>query len=464
MDSLIELGWEEARQEILKDLEMIVESSSAHFADISDVSDQSVHLYKIKKRVVACPLIPWLGNQSACPRVYWKSRDHDWACAGVGVSFFEHAKDQDKADAFWERVASVLDAAPDVKLFFGMSFYKTLSKAEWKGFYAIQALLPRFCVTQENGVCYFTCHVLVGPGEKIPFDHLRRELEAIAFLDGERSLLPSVVGRRNFPCYEEWGKAISHAREALSTGLIQKITLSRRVSLELAGSIDPCALLAGVAIGAEDSGLYFFQFSRECSFLGGSSELLYVRKGQDILSEAVIRTRPRGSSAIEDELIQRELLTSVKDARTQRPAVASLLNVFRETCLSYDPPSEGDVMKLKHQQHLRTRLSGKLQSDMKEQDILSAFHPASSVSGQPLEKVLPLIDQLESFERGWFSAPVGIIGREYAEISLASCACLVEEDQIHLFSGAEVVGVSPGPMWERLETNIQEFLDVFMAS
>ena len=121
-------------------------------------------------------------------------------------------------------------------------------------------------------------------------------------------------------------------------------------------------------------------------------------------------------------------------------------------------------MKLDHQQQVMTTLSGKLQPDVKERDIVSALHPTSAAGGVPSEKALLLIDQWEEFERGWFAAPVGLITREYTEIAVATRACLVEEKEVHLFSGTSLSdGALAWQKWEELENKVQLFLNVFMA-
>ncbi len=461
MDPVMELGWQEARQEIIQELEMIAKSVSMPSASFSDVSDQSLRLYVIKKRVVACPLLSWLQSQPSFQRVYWKRPDIDWACAGVGVSFFEHTKDQDKADIFWERVNAVL-AAADVKLFFGMSFSKTMPKGEWKGFYAMQALLPRFCVVEEKGAYYFTCHVLVGPGEKIPFEHIRREIEAVVFPQEREGYLPSVIARKDLPYYDEWNKKVSLAAEAVLSGSVDRIMLSRRSTLELSQSVDPCALLAAIGISRKNGALYLFQFSSDLCLLGASHELLYVRKERNIYSEVTVASRPRGASVIEDGLLERELLAVPKERRDRRYASVALLEAFRTLCLSYDPPSDRKVVRSVYEQYLILTLSGKLQPDVREPDILSAMHPTAFAGGFPVEKALSLIDQWEDVERGWFASPVGMIGRECADLVIAEGSCLVEADRVHLFSGACIErGVSSWHAWEKMDTQIKEILDVF---
>ncbi len=457
----MELGWQEARREIIQELEMIARTVSVPSVSFSDVSDQSLRLYVIKKRVVACPPLSWLQSQVSFQRVYWKRPDIDWACAGVGVSFFEHTKDQDKTDIFWERVNAVLSAA-DVKLFFGMSFSKTLPKGAWKGFYAMQAILPRFCVVEEKGEHYFLCHVLVGSGEKIPFEHIRREIEAIVFPQEREEFLPSVMSRKDLPYYDEWNKKVSLASESVSSGSIERIMLSRRSTVELSQSVDPCALLAAIGVSRQHGALYLFQASSDLCFLGASHELLYVRKERNIYSEVVVASRPRGESFIEDELLERELLCVVKERRDRRYAAVALLDVFRTLCLSYDPPSDRKIVRSAYEQHLISTLSGKLQPDVRESDVLSALHPTAFAGGSPVEKVLSLIDQWEDFERGWFASPVGMIGRECADLVIADGSCLVEGDKVHLFSGACIErGISSWHGWEKMEIRIKEILDVF---
>ena len=83
------------------------------------------------------------------------------------------------------------------------------------------------------------------------------------------------------------------------------------------------------------------------------------------------------------------------------------------------------------------------------------------MGGYPTENALPEIARLEPFNRGWYAAPIGWVGRDEAEFVVGIRSGLVDGRQLKLYSGAGIVnGSEPDQEWAEIENKICDFVNV----
>ena len=68
------------------------------------------------------------------------------------------------------------------------------------------------------------------------------------------------------------------------------------------------------------------------------------------------------------------------------------------------------------------------------------------------------IRKRETFDRGWYAAPVGWISPEKAHLLVAIRSALIQGSQLCLFAGTGIVpGSASHREWEELEHKISQF-------
>jgi hypothetical protein len=92
------------------------------------------------------------------------------------------------------------------------------------------------------------------------------------------------------------------------------------------------------------------------------------------------------------------------------------------------------VRRLRHLQHICQRFQVRLSSSGVTKDaiqyLLMSIHPTPAVGGYPTRSALDFIRKYEStgFDRGFYSGPLGYVGREEAEIVVAIRSGLVSRE------------------------------------
>ena len=258
---------------------------------------------------------------------------------------------------------------------------------------------------------------------------------------------------------------------------LKKVVLCRVQKMEL-GVSDWCALavLRRWKYGGHEGGhLFWMQPGDAPEFFGCAPERLFRIKGGLVQSEALAGTRPRGSTPQEDSRFLQELLDSPKDKRENLITGQCIQQSFEsmrekgwidriQTNQSLSnpggPPDEKDqpvffVRRLLHLQHLCQSFKAHLLNSNQvlnvSRHLLRSLHPTPAVCGAPLGVAQEFIRKYESigFDRGFYSGPVGYLGKDASDMFVALRSALLTRDpkrrdghsSLYVYAGA---GVVPG--------------------
>lgn len=425
---------------------------------------------------IAVPVAPadpkaWLAAQADARQVYWCGRSQAESRAGVGIADActgteeTSARELAACRALQEGVRPLLEASdPAVRYYGGLSFdpRQPLPDA-WRAFGTFRFVLPRFEFVAEGDTAHLVCN-LVLPYDLPERDAIFRAIEALqppTAWRPERHALPAPVSRRDVPDRAGWHRNIAWALRAFDEGVAEKIVLARRATFGFDTAVEPLILLQQLEAATPECFHFLFQYEAGTAFVGASPERLFRREGRSIWSEAVAGTRPRGTSADDDERLRAELLGSEKDQREHAYVRHSIVEALGRLSTQLDVDDAASVMRLARGRHLVTRVQGTLRPDVTDFDVLTRLHPTPAVGGYPADVAKQAIADLEPFGRGWYAGPVGWVGRDEAEFAVAIRSGLVQGPALALYSGAGIVaGSCPDDEWDEIETKIGDFINV----
>lgn len=278
------------------------------------------------------------------------------------------------------------------------------------------------------------------------------------FIDLPPPQTANVIKKTYLPSYSDWEKSIEKALEKK----IPKVVLARSTLLELDTSPDPFAITAALKKKAKNSFIFCIQFD-DFSFLGATPERLFKKEENSLLTEAMAGTRKRGKTALEDHLLEKELLNSSKDSSEISPVKHYLSEKLSPLCISppqFDPFS---IYKTSNVQHLYTPCRGRLKENISDDQILNAIHPTPALCGTPKDEAFSFIEEVEPFNRGFYGGALGWSFEEESEWIVAIRSCILQKNQAILYSGTGIVsGSSPQEEWDELNQKIKLFDDIFL--
>ncbi|MCE9616464.1 MAG: isochorismate synthase [Lentisphaerae bacterium] len=406
------------------------------------------------------PLVWLAGQPDIYPRVYWTSRDRGLEMAGVGAAALVSGPFADGMGPILQRVADVLaQSDPDVRFVGGTRFDAPRPGDEaWAGFEGHWFVLPEVEMIRDRRGTRLVANVDASAdvaAVQARLEHLARPVPEPVDLWAE---LDAPRERRDVPDRAGWDRTMQAALLAMESCEIEKIVLARRTTLAFAHPLDPLLMLRRLRDVTRDCFHFCFQPAADTTFIGASPERFYKRDGRAIETEAVAGTRPRGAPPDADRRLGEALLASDKDRREHLFVRDMIRAVLAPLCDDVRVDPQPSLLKLARGQHLFSGIDATLRVASRDADLFAGLHPTPAVGGCATPSALARIRAWEAFDRGWYAAPVGWIGRDAAEFAVAIRSALCRGTELALFSGAGVVaGSRPEDEWDEIESKIQDF-------
>ncbi len=235
-----------------------------------------------------------------------------------------------------------------------------------------------------------------------------------------------------------WIRAVEQAVQAIVAGKLEKVVLARRTVVEAAEPIHQ----GDLARRLSDAYPGCFTFCFE-DLVGASPELL-VRRLEDVVDSVPLAgSTRRGTTPAEDLELGRQLQASHKNLAEHALAVETVVNKLTPFCSELVREPEPSLLLLANLQHLSTKVQGKLKGSPNALILAGALHPTAAVCGVPQDRALEMIRELEHFDRGRYSGPVGWMDHHGdGEWAIALRCALIDGRHAELYAGAGIVAES----------------------
>jgi anthranilate/para-aminobenzoate synthase component I len=216
-----------------------------------------------------------------------------------------------------------------------------------------------------------------------------------------------------------WGEAIDlrqytqmvrAAQEYIRSGDIYQANLARTFVREVR-DLDAWAFFK-ILWSLTASPLAAYCIGADRTLLSASPELFLAIRDGRVVTKPIKGTKPRGANDEEDRRNEASLLASPKE-RAELVMITDLeRNDLGQIC-EYGSVKADELLvceKLSHVFHLVSTVEGKLREGISQVQALRACFPGGSITGAPKKRAMEIIDELEPFERGFFTGAIGYFG------------------------------------------------------
>jgi salicylate biosynthesis isochorismate synthase/menaquinone-specific isochorismate synthase len=249
-------------------------------------------------------------------------------------------------------------------------------------------------------------------------------------------------------------ESVAQAAGRIRAGELQKVVLAREVVVESPRAHEPAAIY-GALRELFASCFCFCCGSPEAAFLGASPELLVRRSGAGATTVALAGSARRSADPAVDDHLGEQLLRSVKDRREHEIVVQRIERALRSQAVWVQAGPEPGLVKVANIQHLATPIHAQLSEPRSAVEVAGLLHPTPAVGGEPRDRALATIAELEELDRGWYAGPVGWMDTaEDGEFCVGIRSALVRDRTARLFAGNGIVADSD-PEAELAETEIK---------
>ena len=419
---------------------------------------------RIEVQIEAIEPLAWLRAQPFPQQTYWAPRENEAIWAGVGVCHELTQGSVEHPEEIFQRSREVLKAFGTKKPHYigGFSFTgQSIEETPWPEMGTCRFWIPFAEVRTTEDGCILACNLYFRRNVENSLQRCLDQWKSVVAATVASQPLPTLMFRRDHPEQAGWESNVLAALELIENGVLDKVVLARKAEYTFASEVTAAKIL-GVLENLTSTCYHFLiQPNHGAAFMGTTPERLYRREGNELKTEALAGTRPLVGDPEEDARLGQELLTEDKERREQELVRKELIRQLHLLADHLDAEETPQLLKLERKQHLLSKLSATLRSGVSDAEILKALHPTPAVGGAPRANALRELARLEPFSRGWYAAPVGVIGEDFTEFAVAIRSGLVTDRKVNIYSGAGIVaGSDPAAEWEEIENKIVDFVTV----
>jgi menaquinone-specific isochorismate synthase len=303
-------------------------------------------------------------------------------------------------------------------------------------------IVPEVVVGRRDGTAWIT---RVDDARKPPVEPPGSEYRT--------ALLPGTMTRSVFT------RAVNRALERIAEGSVRKVVVARDLLGHVPADVDLRQAITHLVRSYPDT----FTFAVE-GLVGSSPETLVRSEGGIVSARILAGSAARGDDAESDSASAAHLVASAKDEGEHDFALQSVLVALSPHTGTLTASEHPFALKLPNLWHLASDVTGTLTDGSSSLDLVAALHPTAAVAGTPTDAALALIDELEPFDRGRYSGPVGWVDANGdGEWAIAlRCAQVAADGTVQAFAGAGIVeGSDPDEELAETALKFRPIVDAF---
>ena len=207
---------------------------------------------------------------------------------------------------------------------------------------------------------------------------------------------------------EKFEAMVEKAKEYIREGDIFQCVPSNRLEADFEGSLMD---VYRVLRTTNPSPYMFYLSGSDIEVAGASPETLVKLQDGILHTFPLAGTRPRGSTAEEDERLEKELLSDEKELAEHNMLVDLGRNDLGKVSKfgTVEVEKYMEIERYSHVMHIGSTVRGEIRDDKDAMDAIEAVLPAGTLSGAPKLRACQIIDSLENCKRGIYGGAIGYI-------------------------------------------------------
>ena len=326
--------------------------------------------------------------------------------------------------------------------------------------------LPRFQIVKKNKSCCLIVNFPLAKGQnkKNCIEQIEHEIEEIDWSvvsevkqNKQDRLLSIDREQAQDPIY--FRTVVTSALDAIAADELSKIVIAHTTQIKSTDSFDEIESLANLRSLHPDCYIFATSNGAGQNFIGASPERLISLQNQQLVTDALAGSAPRGTSNGEDLHLANSLLKNRKEKREHYAVRDFTLERLRSIGLKPQQlPLQ--LLKLSNIQHLWTPIYAHVPAEIDPLKIVELLHPTPAVAGVSTEVACEKIRHYEKCDRSLYAAPLGWVDYEgNCEFIVGIRSALLDGERATLYAGAGIVsGSNPDREFDEVQLKLQSLL------
>ncbi|MEH2274995.1 MAG: isochorismate synthase [Nostoc sp.] len=343
------------------------------------------------------------------------------------------------------------------------SFFDKNSQVDYP-FPSATIFLPRWQVAVKNQRCILVTNIIINENVNIQrlLETVQNKIEflqSLEYYSANIDSFPAKFSNKSVTNAAQFKRSVVSALEKIRSSHLSKIVLADILDVKSSNHFDLVKSLNNLRQIHPNCYIFSTSNGKGQNFIGASPERLISINNQQLITDALAGSAPRGKTPAEDAANANRLLNSAKEKHEH----SLVLNfITQRLCqLGLLPQILAPRLRqLSNIQHLWTPISAMVPANIHPLKIVAQLHPTPAVAGAARDVACAEIRRYENFERGLYAAPLGWIDSQgNCEFIVGIRSALVYGDRARLYAGAGIVaGSNPDKEFAEVQLKLQALL------
>lgn len=330
--------------------------------------------------------------------------------------------------------------------------------------------LPKWQITRQKDSCILVANAIIEKDINIKniAENIWQTFDRIESHKYHKltTAIDSSISLKQIPFNDasQFKTSVKSALELIASKYFSKIVLSQAINVISQTPFSLIDSLNNLRLSYPDCYVFSTSNGKGQNFIGASPERLISIHNNQLLTDALAGSAPRGKTEAGDAKLAHGLLESEKDIREHQVVIDFIVDRLSKLGITPKFSPVPRLLQLSNIQHLWTPITAQIPPDIHLLKILAQLHPTPAVAGVPRDIALEQIRRCESCDRSLYAAPLGWIDRRgNGEFAVGIRSALIDGDRAILYAGAGIVaGSEPEKELAEIQLKLQPLLNALV--
>ncbi|MEG4203143.1 isochorismate synthase [Microcoleus sp. Pol7_A1] len=330
--------------------------------------------------------------------------------------------------------------------------------------------LPKWQITRQKDSCILVANAIIEKDINIKniAENIWQTFDRIESHKYHKltTAIDSSISLKQIPVNDasQFKTSVKSALELIASKYFSKIVLSQAINVFSQTPFSLIDSLNNLRLSYPDCYVFSTSNGKGQNFIGASPERLISIHNNQLLTDALAGSAPRGKTEAGDAKLAHGLLESEKDIREHQVVIDFIVDRLSKLGITPNFSPVPRLLQLSNIQHLWTPITAQIPPDIHLLKILAQLHPTPAVAGVPRDIALEQIRRCESCDRSLYAAPLGWIDRSgNGEFAVGIRSALIDGDRAILYAGAGIVaGSEPEKELAEIQLKLQPLLNALV--
>ncbi|MBD2195611.1 MULTISPECIES: isochorismate synthase [Calothrix] len=343
------------------------------------------------------------------------------------------------------------------------SFFNQNFQADYP-FSSATIFLPRWQISVKNQSCILVMNSVMNASVNISklIQTLFNKIEIISSLKYHSPKIDNFPGnyqKTSVTNADHFKNSVSSALNKIHAKHLTKVVLADVLDVKSSNHFNLFKSLNNLREIHPNCYIFSTSNGKGQNFIGASPERLISIRQQQLITDALAGSAPRGKTPAEDAANANSLINSEKEKHEHSLVIDYITQRLSHIGLLPQvlPPR---LRQLTNIQHLWTPISAIVPPNVHPLKIVGQLHPTPAVAGAARDIACAEIRRYENFERGLYAAPLGWVDSHgNCEFIVGIRSALIDGDRARLYAGAGIVaGSDPEKEFAEVQLKLQALL------